>query len=178
MNAQELFLENGNSAHVWYCSDCKIVATDKERVDNCCKRNNCKYCGKLVEEKHWLEHRECIESNKIEKAEKLDTWDDWVYYNDKYYSNISELIEELQEDEEEIPEYVYVCKIIPFPKIQIDDLLEEIGENSYEGIEDDLHKVDDLSESIDYFNEMNEHLVSYFPDETKMVKTIGYINEH
>jgi len=115
---------------------------------------------------------------KIEKAEKLDTWDDWVYYNDKYYSNISELIEELQEDEEEIPEYVYVCKIIPFPKIQIDDLLEEIGENSYEGIEDDLHKVDDLSESIDYFNEMNEHLVSYFPDETKMVKTIGYINEH
>lgn len=132
----------------------------------------------MVEEKHWLEHRECIESNKIEKAEKLDTWDDWVYYNDKYYSNISELIEELQEDEEEIPEYVYVCKIIPFPKIQIDDLLEEIGENSYEGIEDDLHKVDDLSESIDYFNEMNEHLVSYFPDETKMVKTIGYINEH
>ena len=70
-----------------------------------------------------------------------------------------------------INEYVYICKTVPFPSIEIDKLLENIGENGYEGIEDDLVKIDALCDAIDYFNELNSNLVSYYPDETKMVKT-------
>ena len=172
MNAQELFLKDGISAKVWYCSNCKIVAKNKEDVDNCSKRNNCKYCGKIVESLYWLAHQECIEKNKIEKAEKLETWDGWVFYEDKYYTTIDELIEKLEDSGESIPEYVFICKTIPFPKIIIDNLLETIDENSYEGIMDSLSGVDALSDEINIFNKENEDLVSYLPDETKMVRAV------
>ena len=58
-----------------------------------------------------------------------------------------------------------------FPSIEIDKLLENSEENGYEGIGDDLVKIDALCDDIDYFNELNSNLVSYCPDETKMVKT-------
>ena len=126
MNAQELFLGDGKSANIWYCSECKIVSKNKEDAGNCCKRNDCKYCGKVVEEKHWMAHRNCIEENKIKKAEKLSEWNGWngwVFYNDKYYTTIDELKEELEDSGEPVPEYVFICKTIPFPKIIIENLL-------------------------------------------------------
>lgn len=170
MKAQELFFDNGRSANVWYCSECRIVAKDKEVAENCCKRSNCKYCGKIVERLHWLAHQECIEKDKITKAEKLDTWDGWVFYEDKYYTTADELIEELEDSGESVPEYIFICKTIPFPKIRIDDLLEKIGENSYDDVIDRLIGVDVLSDAINIFNEDNNDLVSYLPDETKMVR--------
>ena len=51
----------------------------------------------------------------MEKAEKLNTWDGWVFYNDKYYETIEDLMEYLTSSGEEIPEYVYICKTVPFP---------------------------------------------------------------
>ena len=176
MNAKELYLKYEKSANIWYCSDCRIVAKSKEVADNCCKRNNCEYCGILVEEKYWTAHRECIDKNIIEKAEKLENWDGWVFYEDKYYTTIRDLIEELEDIEEVIPEYVFTCKTIPFHIIKIDDLLQEIEEASYEGIADNLCGFDTLSSAINDFNEDNKDLVSYLPDETKMVKTIGYLH--
>ena len=169
MNAQELFLKNGISANVWYCSECRFVKRDIETATDCCVKNNCKYCGKLVEEKYWLAHRECIEKDKMEKAEKLDIWDGGVFYEDKYYTNTNELVEALEGDEY-IPEYVYICKIIPFPAIEMDCLIESIEESSYGEIGDQLNGLDKLTEAINEFNETNKDLVSYLPDETKMVK--------
>ncbi|MCR4293654.1 MAG: hypothetical protein NUV76_12345 [Candidatus Kuenenia sp.] len=170
MNVQELFLKDGKSAGVYYCEECKIITKKKEDANNCCKRNNCKYCSKLVEEKYWLAHRECIEKDKMEKAEKLDTWDGWVFYEDKYYETIETLIEELEDNGDTIPQYVYICKESPFPAINIDHLIERIEENSYEEIIDSLVGLDELTEAINDFNENNKKLVSYLPDETKKVK--------
>ena len=170
MNAKELFLKDGKTANVYYCSECKIVKKNKEDADDCCKRNDCKYCGKLVEEEYWLAHRECIEKDEMEKSEKLDTWDGWVYYGDKYYDSVDKLKEELEDDGETIPEYVYICKVIPFPMIKMDHLIESIEESSYEEITDQLTGLDELSEAINGFNEDNKDLVSYLPDETKMVR--------
>ena len=176
MNAQELFLKDGVSAQVYYCSECKIVAKKKEDADSCCKRSICKYCGNLVEEKFWLAHQECIEKNKIEKAEKLDIWDGWVFYDDKYYTTLEELLEELEDMEESIPEYVYVCKEISFPGIKIDRLIEAIEEDSYEEVIESISGLDTLADAINDFNEDNKGLVSYLPDETKMVRVKEYLN--
>ena len=170
MNAKELFLKDGKTANVYYCSECRIVAKDKEVAENCCKRSNCKYCGKIVERLHWLAHQECIEKDKITKAEKLDTWDGWVFYEDKYYTTADELIEELEDSGESVPEYIFICKTIPFPMIKMDHLIESIEESSYEEITDQLTGLDELSEAINGFNEDNKDLVSYLPDETKMVR--------
>ncbi len=144
MNAQELFLKDGASAKVWYCSECKIVAKNKEDADNCCKRNDCKYCGKIVERLHWLSHDECAESNRRKKTEKLDTWDGMVFYEGKYFSGVEDLLEHLEIMEEEIPDYVYVCKTDPFPKINIDHIIEKIKENSYENVMDSVAGLENL----------------------------------
>ena len=169
MNAQELFSKNGFSVHVWYCLSCGVVSKEKEVAENCCKRSNCRYCGEPVEEQHWLAHQACIEKNKIEKAEKLGTWDGWVVYEDKYYTSVDELIEELEDNKDSIPEYVFICKKKPFPAINIEHLIESIEENSYEGIIDSLVGLDALTEAVNAFNENNKDLVSYLPDKTKMV---------
>ena len=170
MNGQELFLKDGNRANIWYCAECTMVATSKDVADNCCKKYLCKYCNEPVNDKHWIVHEECIEKNKIEKATKLEIWNGWVYYNDKYCQSVEELVEELEENYETVPECVYTCKTIPFPKIDIYRLLEKIEGNSYEEIGKHLIGVDDLIEAINCFNDANKDLVSYLPDETKMVR--------
>ena len=52
----------------------------------------------------------------------------------------------------------------------MDCLIESIEESSYGEIGDQLNGLDKLTEAINEFNETNKDLVSYLPDETKMVK--------
>ena len=173
MDALELYTKNREGAVAWYCNKCKNIAKSKSIAEDCCKLNNCKYCGKQVEEMYWTAHRECVENEQIRKAEKLDGWDGWVFYNDRYYSNVFELTEELECDaneDEKLPEYVYICKEVPFAKVDLGRILEHIEENGYDGISDRLSGLDALSKSIDEFNEDNKELISYEPDYSKMVK--------
>ena len=182
MNAQELFFSNGLSAEIWFCSACKKIAKTKDQAAQCCKKNNCRICGEPVDTPHWVVHRGCSRNEQIEKAEKLESWDDWVYlegFSSEYFVSVGDLLDELENDGGvEIPEYVFVCKPIPFRTPDIEDLINNCLDGHYDDAYDNIapKSYAALSDALDAFRLANRHIVSYEPDFTKMAQ-IGKFNE-
>lgn len=198
MNAKQLYFKqlditetegiNFSPARVYYCSNCRLTYLNEDSAEKCCK---CIYCGEEIEKNKYINgdrpnftgfrtyHQECfsnhskkLELEQIKKAEKLDECDGYVFWNDEYYSDISELIDYLQDNEEYLPEYVFCCDLISFEKIcpQLDYLIEGIEENGYEGISENLNGWEDLQKAFEVFKDKNKGLVAYYPNCKKMVK--------
>src|SRR5678816_2583587 len=113
MNPVELFHADGKSAGVFYCGTCRIVARDREGAEVCCKPWQCKTCGKEVPRFHGECH-ECIHERyrkqseeKLEKAEKLETWDGPVFHpdighNNGYFASMEEALDYFAEELEAV----------------------------------------------------------------------------
>ncbi len=184
MDSIELFHQDGKSSKIFYCSKCRIVWPDKEKADRCCEPTKCQYCGKESGRQHYLACGPCDRANEIkretarfEKAEKLVKWDSWVYLDgvgsDGFFESVSHFSEiwECDHDEnEEIPDYVWACKKIPFAAVDFDRIIERICEEAYEDFDSDsLKGVDELKAAVEKFNEANKDIVSYEPDYSKAI---------
>ena len=174
MNAQELFHSDGNSAQVWYCSECRMVKSTQASAEQCCKKNDCRICGEPVDTPHWMVHPKCRKNEQIERAKKLEAWDGLVYlegFGSEYFSGIEELLQAAFDEDVELPEYVFICKPIPFKTPDIEGLISECLEGHYEDAYDaiDSKSYTKLSIALDEFRMANQHIVSYEPDFTKMV---------
>lgn len=170
MNAQELFLKDGISAHVWYCSECKRV-DNKNHAEECCKKKICK-CGQEIEESYYLLCKPCRriedlkkEDERFQNAEKVTSWDGPVYldgyWNEGYAANINDLMDYLR-DGEEAPKYVWTCHSIPVYNLDLDDILErEEMDHIWEYFDRsfDTKGINDLKKAIDKFNDQNKNLV-------------------
>jgi hypothetical protein len=174
-------LQDGREVTVHFCRVCGKGFggfendAGKSLAEKCC---TCSYCNKPIDPAdRRMRHKECedkyqaeLEAERIAKAEKLETWDGWVYYgraqdhNEGYFEDIGQLVEYLEEEEipiEKWPEFVFICKKIPYKGINLDSLLEQSIDDMYEDAMDDLRGVDELQAAINRFNEINNDLCSY-----------------
>lgn len=184
MNAIQLHFSDGKPAGVWYCSNCKCVARSQELAEQCCAPRKCSACGEPVREQYRTLCEDCRkideetrERDRFSKAEKLAEWKGWVWDPegrgwklDGFSESVEEFLEYLEDQEQEIPEYVWACKPVQFVHGELADITDKIIDNAYEDF--DVNELDGLWElkaAIEKFNELNKDVVSYEPDYSKAV---------
>ena len=159
MQAEELFLSSGKSAGVYYCTACKLVRRTKEEADDCCSPYKCQQCGKETERYHTIcnscqrKKEHVAEVARFEKAEKLSTFDGWLFHGDKYYETIGDLLDDI-DDDADIPEYVWATTSCHFVRLDI-GAVEELtvdGDSAYEYFDDTPCGIDELKTAIEEFN--------------------------
>lgn len=179
MNAIELYHQDGKSACVFYCAQCRHVKRTKEEADKCCEPTKCQYCGKETGRQYSFACDSCDrenqakkEADRFEKAKKLTEWDGWVYLDgtgrDGYSESLSDFWDNWENDHDEDdkkPAYVWACKKDHFAVVDVSDITERIADDGYDDFDvDDLNGLDDLKAAIEKFNEANRDVVSYEPD--------------
>jgi hypothetical protein len=193
MNPVELFKKDGTPANAWVCGVCGKIYAANSSAEGCCR---CYICGEVIEQgkigkgdfssyhgKCWDKQQDKIRAERIAKAEKLETWDGWVYNegpgggpNDDYAASMDELVEYLENllsdgdiDLADWPEYVFVCNVENCA-ISLREVLDNVAERMFEDWEDQLNGEGELQKAIDKFNEANKDLHSYSPDYKRVVK--------
>jgi hypothetical protein len=199
LNGKQLFWGDGkpvmakgrNGQQLWCCETCGSLKLDQESADKCCV---CSYCDQPIEQDkigkgdYSYIHGKCSderererEAARIEKAEKLDSWDGPVQWDgvrggwgDGFFSSLDELIESLEDDDDddgaELPEYVWCCKEAKRARISLSSVLENLAEDMYEDAADNFQGVDELQAAVDKFNELNKSVISWEPNYKRMVR--------
>jgi hypothetical protein len=189
----ELFKADGTATGIWACGKCKLIvhgydAAARQRAEECCTPGKCRECGaeKAEADKCYTACRICQDRKDAEKlqvriaaAEKLDTWDGWVFWdglgdNDGFFQHLDGLLEWWEDEEhaegDELPAYIFCCKTIPFRKADVDEVIERCTEDTFEDAADQIEGKDELALALEAFNTANVGLVSYEPDWKRMVK--------
>ena len=105
-----------------------------------------------------------LEAERFKKAQKVAERDyegGYVYSGDTYYSSI-EALRDWHDADEAAPHYVWACKGVAIPKASIEDVIDNILDNMWEGSNpSDLSGVDELEAAIEAFNEANRDVAVY-----------------
>lgn len=185
MDAQELFLADKRSAGVWYCTGCKQVRRTKAEADACCVPHACDDCGQPTEGTYTMICSPCrskreraSEDARAAKAKPSTDWDGYVYSGGTYYSDMDELLQAMEDDESQPPDYVWPCKSTPIVAVDWDNICESICEDAYEDFDErDIHGVPEFRAAIAAFNAANKDMIAYNPD-YKQVIWIDKIVKH
>ena len=177
MDAAELYKQSGESVNVWFCGKCGTVGWNKDAAERCCIPHKCKTCGKA---EPTAECNDCYkareqkkELERFEKADKVTTWDGWIYldgygYKDGYFESVADLEDYLADHPDSRPEYAWTCSENQFVSVDTDSLYEQIEERGYEDFgRGELNGTDELEAAIKIFEKANESIVSYEPDYSK-----------
>lgn len=181
MNATELFHQDGRTAGIFFCGECRNVARTEAAANQCCAPYKCTVCGTDVDRKTYRTvcppcekaKREAAEKARFDAAEKLTEWDGWIMaegigYRDGFFQSVDELSEYVEDDgDTEMPAYVWTCDPSYFCKLSIEEVTERLTENcdAYEDFSvDDMSGVKELEAAIDAFNAANTGVVSYQPN--------------
>lgn len=184
MNATELYLKDGKSAGIFYCEKCRCVAGSQVLAEQCCKDYLCSKCGKDVGSRSWLVCDACRAADEIakeherfEKAEKLTTWDGWVYLegigSEGFSQSLSDFYDNWADEHDEggeLPKYVWACKVNHFVNADVSDITDRMADEAYEDWDaDTLDGLDELKAALAKFNEVNAAVCSYQPDYSKAI---------
>lgn len=168
MDAQELFTKDGSQTGIHYCVKCKKVYTSHEEAEKCCQPILCS-CGNIVKQ-HYTICENCYnkkellkEQNRFDKARKEDasTYSGWVCYNDKYYANVDDLIEDLECDGLDIPAYVWGCKATQYCMIDANKAIDNGIQYASEDNNFDIEGIFDFKSAVEKFNEANKDNILY-----------------
>lgn len=186
MEAKELFVADGKSAGVWYCSKCKIVKKTEAEAEGCCKPRLCRDCGCELPSDRWTVNcSKCSDAwyakqrqDRLEKAELVDAGDQIMFmveelcgHDDGWFRDIDEIIDYCFDEEPGCyPEFAF-CSKPEQRQIDISDVLERICEDGYEDMGDNLSGVRELEAAIHTFNVLNEdRLKVYNVDYSRKVR--------
>jgi hypothetical protein len=187
MNAERLFLENGNPSHVWFCQKCKRVHQSVGEAEACCAPSIWESCGKAMDKpqyRHTCDSCQQVkftaekiakEKARFEAAKKVsgnDTdYKGWVFceqiegHNVGFFESLQELLDFCQDESEPMPEYCWACNAIPFAVTDIEDILQNIEENGYDDFDgEDCKGIPELKAAINVFNQANSDILKYEPD--------------
>lgn len=180
--AVELYKQDGTSAGVFYCSECRCVYAAKEQAENCHGDRLCS-CGKKIDQRYrslcndcdqrdWKEKERIKEAERFEKAQKISDTEykgGMVYGpDDRYYEEVEDAIDQYLEGQK--PEYVWACKDVGVIKATTESLYENMLENMWEDADvHDLNGVDELEAAVEVFNEANKNISVWEPDYTTAV---------
>lgn len=178
MDAEELFrVVDGEpkQAGVWFCSACRTVRSTRREADECCQPWFCS-CGQQVD-RFYKECNACKDKRlaakelaRFESAQK-STDDKGPFFRDglgqEFFQDIESLEDHL-EFEEDRPLYVWCCTTERVVTISVDDILDGIADDAYEGFDpDDLDGIEDLRAAVAQFNDLNRDVVRWVPDFTR-----------
>lgn len=114
------------------------------------------------------------EKELFEKAEKIPVaeYDGLLWWGDEYFFCVEDLIERLEEDDLDKPQYVWAAKPVQvINPVSVFDVFENQIENR--GWEDmdakDLEGVEELQAALDKFVELNKDVKSYWEDNKKAI---------
>ncbi len=183
MNQTQLNRPDGAAAGAFECSLCRRIWTDPSSAERCCR---CGICEQPLvgQEKNRFQHEACRARREAEElikriaeAKLVDTVEcEYVYmagygYDDGFFTSMEEFVQQMIDQEgDDIPEFVFTCVQRPFRKADIDDVIERCTEESFEGAADQLDGVKELEVAIASFNEANKGMVSYEPDFTRKIR--------
>lgn len=185
MNPINLLLPDGTPSKVWACGECKMTRADQEHAEKCCTLVPCKFCGKATDKKFRASYltEACdpcrtIEGSRkgaerLEKAEKLDDWDGWVWDEHDYYPSLDDYVEHLECDHDELdewPDWVYVAESRPGVVLKAEQILENACDDGYDDMMDDLKGEAEFEAAIKAFNEANATLLVYDGDWSRAVR--------
>lgn len=183
MQATELFHQDGRTAGVWYCGECKIVRRTEKEAAECCRPYVCTYCGTDVPRKNFRtacpdcirKRSNAMEALKFKEAEKVTSWDGWIFsegHGEEFFREPEDLFDwiEGQRDEGDdtpLPTYAWTCDPVQFARLEIGDLTERICESgdAYEDFDPEtLDGIPELEAALEEFNRANEKVVSWRPN--------------
>ncbi len=183
MSAIELFKQDGTTAGVFYCSECRRVYSTEKDAKWCHGDRICS-CGKKINNNYRHECDECDiveaqersrkqESDRFEKAKKITEAEytgDHVYCGYQYYESVEDAMDQFLEGQE--PEYVWACRTHGIPKIDLEDCTTNIMDNMWDDADyDDLNGVEELEAALAAFNKANESIQMWEPDYTTAIWT-------
>jgi hypothetical protein len=178
MSAIELYKEDGTTAGIFYCSQCRIVHRTREEAEFCHGERLCA-CGKKIESIHsrqskcsecdgkeWKEKERKREAERFEAATKISASDykgEHVYLDDKYYDCVEDAIDQYLEGQE--PEYVWACQDKSLPEVDMEDVTCNLIDNMWDDADvSDLYGVEELESALKTFNEANKGIQLWEPD--------------
>lgn len=119
------------------------------------------------------------DARRFEKAEKIskESYTGWVYcegagYNEGYFESIQDFEDWLENDNDEglDVEYVWACNEHPCLNINASDIIGGGTQEAYEDFDSsDLEGVEEFKNAVEKFMKLNEGLVSYTPDYSKVI---------
>jgi hypothetical protein len=170
---------DGRVGTVWGCGTCLHVCIDEGHASRCCV---CSYCKQPItgEEvgKRQTYHKACMDAASVkrhqdrqDKAEKLETWDDGVFWNDDFYPSLEEAVEAIDDqcEDDDRPDWLYVAKQYPMRKLDAEDILQ----NHFEDLEDGcdyLKGEKEFEAACEAFNEANKDILWCEEDGTRAVR--------
>lgn len=165
-DAKELFLADGKSAGVWYCTTCRLVKRTEAEADKCCRPWVCENCGKESQKYHTLctncdnLRREAAKERRLADAELVEDYDGWICSQDAigpmdgYFRSVEEFIDYCEDEEIEIPEFVHCCRPHHIT-VRVEDALSRLEDEGWEGMTEHLVGEKELIMAIDAFNIAN-----------------------
>ena len=183
---------------LWACGRCGTIWHKEDIAERCCLCVECKQPVSAPEDpmdfygnRGYATHQKCKhardrlqEIERMDEAEKVDSWDGWVYCegcgsNEGYFESV-DAFEEWWLDEfgdEPLPEYVWTCRaerIVPDHYQIMEELLQAWIERGWEDMEEsDLSGVTELRQAVEAFSKANEGVVAWYPNYKQAVRMRG-----
>ncbi len=172
---------------IYVCGICgHLMGERKDLADQCC---TCSQCHQPIEGNgspggHRSAHPACetkraaeAEARQIERAEKIDTWEGPVYYEDEFYQDLGALTDHLEDSlvsEKDWPAYVFVCDEERFPLFDLDNVIQNLSENhgieDYDGPNISKETMALLQAAVQRFDDETKNDISWHPNFHKMVR--------
>ncbi len=164
----------------YQCSICRKYYLDEHVADSCCTSSpvapatpakKCE-CGAELKYYYHVSCEPCREKYRFEQAEKIESYDGWIYaeslesHNEGFFESVDDMIEYC-EDDKVIPEYVYATKKIVWRGACIDNLLDSL-DDFYDEADEHIVDFEELETFITEWNK-KQNIVSYRPDYTKVI---------
>lgn len=162
---------NIKTVECYECGKCKKIFTKKEFAEKCCEPRYCSDCG--VEVKNYrIRCEPCSLKKRFAEAEKITDWDGAVYwegrgYNEGYFWTVDDLYEYCDNEEIEVPEWVFVCESDKH-QLDIESSLENMLSDAYEDAAEDLVDEKELIDFVEQWNQ-KQTVTSYYPDYKKVL---------
>jgi hypothetical protein len=172
MNALELFHADGKPCGIYHCEKCRAVHRDKQLADECCLPLICA-CGAAFP-RHYTACDECRrkkdiarERARFDAAQKMHEWRGPVCdpRSDRCARDIGTLLELLDCDGAEPPDYVWTCSERPVCQLDCGSIIAASISDSYEDFEpSSLRGQKELTKALEKFNALNKNNVVWEPN--------------
>lgn len=171
-NPLNLFTGDGKRISACLCDSCHRIWESAESAERCCK---CSYCGGSCDWRHGVSHRDCQdtarkkgESDRLEKAEVVEDYGGPFLYDDRFFRDADELIEYIEVNDQQIPEFVFAARYVK-PELDLESILQELQENEmHEDWEPEACGA--LDAAVRAWNEANATNGSWWEDDTRKVR--------
>lgn len=177
MKVKEVYVkENGKYRLVrWACGHCGFIHATQEAAEECCKPLICSKCGKeIIRDKksgvfnsYRINPLRCLECAEKDSFNALEIITEDEYNNemlidgDTYYDDLDDFLDSIDiETPEDIPEFIQVCEKVPVEKINIDNIMEALYENT--DLEDPTGLYIDEKELYEFIAKWNAKQDGYY----------------